>query len=245
MRIALLAVLAFAGVWLVALRPKPVAGPADPAPIAATTQAAKPAKPAKPAKAAKGNGILSASDKAKQAVATGNAAAAKTEATAKATGGTATTTAPAKPAKAAAAKPATAAAATPATAAKPATTAAATPATTAAKPEVAGQSAAVREILAELDGGKVVVLLFWEPKGSDDRAVRSAVARTNLHGGKVETHVASIDDLADYAPITRGVPVVTSPSVVVIDKNRRARVIAGLTIPREIDQTVARALKGN
>jgi hypothetical protein len=240
MRIALLAVLAFAGVWLVALRPKPVAGPADaPPPVTAT---AKPAKPAKPAAAAKkdgnANGITSAADKAKDAVAGANTAAAKAEGAAKATGDNAT---PAPAAAATAAKPATAKA-TPATAVKPATTA--KPAT-AAKPDPASkaQTAQVREILAELDQGKVAVLLFWERQGSDDRAVRRALAGINLHGGKVEPHIASIDKLAQYETITRGVPVVTSPSVLVIDKNRRARVISGLTITREIDQAVGRALR--
>ena len=233
MRIALLAVLAFAGVWLVALRPKPVAGPADAPPPVTAKQPAKPAA-AKSGKD-KPNGITSAADKAKDAVAGANTAAAKAEGT----------TAAPKPA--AAAKPAAAETTTPATAAKPATKPAttATPATP-VKPDPATkeQSAQVREILAELDQGKVAVVLFWERQGSDDRAVRRALAGVDLRGGKVETHIASIDKLALYEPITRGVPVVTSPSLIVIDKNRKARVISGLTITREIDQTVSRALKG-
>ena len=170
MRIALLAVLAFAGLWLVALRPKPAADTAPPTPAAAAT--------AKPAQTA---------DKPAAKVAVADKPAAKTD------------------------------------------------------DEVGPQT---RKVLADLDAKKVVVLLFWDRKVSDDREVRRAVANVNTRGGKVKVHVAPIGKLGQFEPITRGLPVVTSPSVLVIDRTKHARVISGLTITREIDQSVGLALKG-
>lgn len=104
-------------------------------------------------------------------------------------------------------------------------------------------SKAVKAVIADIKAGKVVVLLFWDRNVSDDRAVRTAVASVSTRNGKVAKHVASLDALADYEPITRGVPVVTSPTVLIIDRARRARSVAGLTTHGELDELVSRALK--
>jgi hypothetical protein len=195
MRIALLAVLAFAGLWLVALRPKPVAEPAPPAPAAAPAPA--PAAAAKPA----ATGARAATDGAKPAQA-GE-----------------------KPGSKAADKPSAGAAETPAVK---------------SDEKVAPP---VRAVLDDVADRKVVVLLFWNRKGSDDREVRRALSAVDRRDGKVAVHDAPIGELGDFEVITRGLPVVTSPSVLVIDRTKRTRVISGLTVTREIDQTVDLALR--
>ena len=101
----------------------------------------------------------------------------------------------------------------------------------------------VKAVIADLKAGKVVVLLFWDRKVSDDRAVRADVASLSTRNGKVARHVAALGELADYEPITRGVPVVTSPTTLIIDRSRRARSVAGLTTHGELDELVSRALK--
>lgn len=212
MRIALLAVLAFAGLWLVALRPKP-GGSAAP-PVQAAQQ-----KPAKPAP----KGVTGAAAKADKAVAGANASTAKREAAAAKT----------SEGKPAAAKPAAAAAPV---------VAAAKPAVAAAKPDTTPKH--VKTILGDVEKGKVVVLLFWNSQLDDDREVRRAVDAVDRRDGKVVVRRASIFDLGDYEPITRGVPVVTSPTTLVIDRDRRARSVSGLTVTRELDQLVGRALSG-
>ena len=236
MRIALLAVLAFAGLWLVALRPKP-GGPAAP-PVPAAQN-----KPAKPAQKPSAKGVTGAAAKAETAVAKANASTAKRETTAAKTSEGKAAPAAAKPAVAAA-KPAPAAA--PA-AAKPAT-AAAKPAAAAAKPAAPAATAdtpvKVERVLADIEKGKVVVLLFWNKKLDDDREVYKAAAHVKRHDGKVSVRAASIDTLGDYERITRGVPVVTTPTVLVIDRDRRARSVAGLTVTSELNQLADRALKG-
>jgi hypothetical protein len=155
--------------------------------------------------------------------------------------------APPAPAPAAAAT-ATADPAVPATApadTAPVATAPAAPATapiTPARPATARPRREVRRVLDAIEQRKTVVLLF-AGDGADDRSVRRAVRRADRHGGKVSVHVASIERLADYEPVVRGLPVQHAPTVLVIDRTRQASAITGLTVTGEIDQTVDRALK--
>jgi hypothetical protein len=216
MRIALAAVLCFAALWFVALRPKPVADVAsDPVPAApkSTSVTERPAQ-------------------AKKAVEKLNGTSAKREAAkveAKA--------APAKP-QVQAAKPAAAKAETaPAPAAKERTTKPAKPAATKAAPKGA------EAVVADIKAGRTVVLLFWDGKSSEDKAVRRAVAKVDRHDGKVRVHVAQLRQISRYGAITQGVPVTSSPTVVVIGKNGKAEVIRGLTVTAEIDDTVSGVLR--
>ena len=230
MRFALLAVLAFAGLWLVALRP----GPAEPAP-APTAEVAAPAKaPAKgPAE-----GLTGAPDKAKAAVGKANGATAKAGASkpaaAKADPASKPAAAKADPApKPAAAKPKKAV--TPA-----ATVPAASPRSgTAVKRD---ENAKVKRVLADLEAKKVVVLLFWDKRNADDREVFRSVESADRRDGKVSVRAAPIQQLDAYDAVTKGVPVVGSPSVMIIDRQKRATVITGLTVKTEIDAVVRRAL---
>jgi hypothetical protein len=217
MRIALAAVLCFAALWFVALRPKPVADVAtDPVPAApkSTSVTERPAQ-------------------AKKAVEKLNGTSAKREAAkveAKA--------APATPQVQAAKPAATKAETAPATAAKERTTKPATPAATKAAPK-AGADA----VVADIKAGRTVVLLFWDGKSSEDKAVRRAVAKVDRHDGKVRVHVAQLRQISRYGAITQGVPVTSSPTVVVIGKNGKAEVIRGLTVTAEIDDTVSGVLR--
>ena len=224
MRIALLAVLAFAGLWFVALRPKP----ADDA-VAPVTPAAK-QQPA--------NGITGAPAKAKDAVAKADAKSAKTEAAAE------KAAEPSKPAVEKAAPKADPAPA-PAPAAPKATK---TPAGQAATPGAGtakrrDENAKVKRVLADLEAKKVVVLLFWDRRSSDDREVYRAVEQSDRHDGKVSVRAAPIQKLGDYDAVTRGLPIAGSPSVVVIDEQKRATVITGLTVTGEVNAVVKRALR--
>ena len=115
-----------------------------------------------------------------------------------------------------------------------------TPKRDARRPE--GGLPAVRAVLRDIDRRKTVVLLF-AGRGADDRTVRRAVASTDRHRGAVATHVAPIRRLAAYEPVVRGLPVQHAPTVLVIDRARRAQAITGLTVTREIDEAVRRALK--
>jgi hypothetical protein len=237
MRFALLAVLAFAGLWLVALRPKP----AEPAP-APQTPVSAPAK-----------GLTGAPAKAGKAVAKANGSTAKKQATAKATAGGAGGAKPAAKAPSAAKAPAAATPAVaksdpnPAPVAKPAIPAAAAKTAPAASPRSGtsakrDESAKVKRVLADLEAKKVVVLLFWDKRNADDREVYRSVESADRRNGKVSVRAAPIQQIDAYDAVTQGVPVVGSPSVMVIDRSKRATVITGLTVKTEIDAVVRRAL---
>jgi nucleoid-associated protein YgaU len=171
--------------------------------------------------------------KAKAAVAASDAANAKVQA---ATGGAA---APA----AAAPTAATPAAATKA-AAKPA--ASATPKAAATAHAARRDAGKIRDaaVVRDLKHGKVVVLLFWDPKGADDLAARGALRELDRHHGKVVVRVVPITRVAQYQSITSGVKIAQSPTTLVIGRKGKTRVIVGLTETREISQAVGDALAG-
>ena len=168
---------------------------------------------------------------AKEAAAKRDAANAATEA---ATGGTAVKAAPKT-----ASKPGSATSATAKT----------KPATGGAPAAVAGKSANAAAnpsapLLRAIDGKRAVVLLFWNRKGSEDRAVRKAVEAASRRGGDVVVKVAPVKDVARYGQITRGAQVLQSPTVLVLAPGRKARPIVGFTTTGEIDQAVGDALAG-
>jgi hypothetical protein len=214
MQIALVAVVLLAGMWFTVLRPKSDdgGGSSTPAPAAAT-----PASKAAPGV----KGLTRAVDKAKGAAATSDAANAKVQA---ATGGTtaagkstAAKAAPVKKLKSA--KPVAAAK-------KPAAPAVATDPST--------------KLLAQLAHGKVVVVLF-HGSGADDRAAKKAVERLAASDKKVVVSQPSISKVGRYAAITRGVEVMVAPTIVVIGKDRKARVVTGYTDVDVLRQTVGDA----
>jgi hypothetical protein len=208
-RILLVVFLVFAVLWFVVLRPKPV-GDAAPA--------------ATPAPGV--TGLSNATDKAQGAVDASNASAARNEAAANAVGGSSTTTKP----SATTAKPAAPSAAKPAKPAKP------------AAPGLADDAAPndpSRPLLASVDAGKVVVLLFWNKNASDDRATRRGLRSVDLHHGKVVASAVPVADVGRYDAITRGAQVLESPTVLVIGAGGKARAITGYTQAKEIDQAVS------
>ena len=99
-------------------------------------------------------------------------------------------------------------------------------------------------VVRAIKSGKVVVLLFWDAKSADDIATRGALRDLDRHGGKVVVRVASIDDVAQYSAVTRGVKIAQSPTTVIIGRKGDARIIAGLSEPTELSQAVGDALAG-
>jgi hypothetical protein len=131
----------------------------------------------------------------------------------------------------AAAHPATAAGkpAAPAAAAKPAHSAAA----------AAALPLPVAKALAE---DKILVMLFWNPKAADDRAVRQALRHVDTYRHRVVIRVANIRDVARYAPITQGVDVSQSPSVVVVGHHHEADLMSGYVDRMTIEQSISNAI---
>jgi hypothetical protein len=132
---------------------------------------------------------------------------------------------------------------TAAPAARPATAARPAPVPSAAAPAAtASRGAREAAVMRDIRGGRVVVMLVWNPRGADDRATRAAVGGLDRRGGKVAVHVVPVSRVGDLPSITQGVTISQSPTTLVIGKDRRARVIAGLSEPGELSQAVGDAL---
>lgn len=172
---------------------------------------------------------IEAIDKAKDAAANTDAATAATQAASAAAGESAP-----------AAQPATA---NPATA-NPNAPAPLTAAKADEERATATSANAERRVLSAMGANKVVVLLFQNSKGADDRAVRRIVRGLDRHNGRVVVDVAPVSRVGAYESVTRGITVTQSPTTVIIDRDRRARLIVGLSDKREMSQAVGDALSG-
>lgn len=94
-----------------------------------------------------------------------------------------------------------------------------------------------------LDAHKVVVLLFWNPAGTDDRRVKEAVDSIGRRGGKVAVFSNSLSHLARYVRVTSPANVMQSPTLVVVDRKGNARTATGYLDAASVDQYVVDALR--
>jgi hypothetical protein len=90
---------------------------------------------------------------------------------------------------------------------------------------------------------KTLVLLFWNGKSADDKAVHKALADVNRWHGRVFVASASIKQISAYGRIARGVDVEQSPTVVVADSELRAEPLVGYVDAATIDQAVVDAFR--
>jgi len=130
----------------------------------------------------------------------------------------------------------------PGTAAKPAAPTAPNGAPT--RPEVSLEGLP-KPVAAAVEDGKVMVLLFWNPKSADDRAVRRALRGVDRWGGDVFVKAAPVKSVSRYGRITRGADVQQSPTVVVVDRNLRAEALVGFVDRPTIDQAVVDAMRNS
>jgi hypothetical protein len=94
-----------------------------------------------------------------------------------------------------------------------------------------------------LDANKIVVLLFWNPDGTDDRRVKQAVDSLGRRGGKVAVFSNDLSRLARYVRVTNPANVTQSPTLVVVDRKGNARTATGYLDAASVDQYVVDALR--
>jgi hypothetical protein len=102
-----------------------------------------------------------------------------------------------------------------------------------------------RTVEAELAKGEIVLLLFWNPQGTDDVAVQQAVrqverADRSSHP-RVAVQEATAGQVASFGSVTRGVQVYATPTLFVINKHGDAIVLTGLQDAFSIEQTIDEA----
>ena len=89
---------------------------------------------------------------------------------------------------------------------------------------------------------KVVAVLFYNPAAADDVAMAHEIAAVPTHGGQVVKLAVPVSELTNFAIITQQIPVVTAPTLVLIDGSRQATTITGFADTLEISQRVQDAL---
>jgi len=132
------------------------------------------------------------------------------------------------------------------------------PAAPAATPEPAAEPAIAipdeelaklpKTVASALKARKILVLgVFadgetnWRPMADDDRYVRSALRKSNRYHGDVVVKYVDISELSTYGSLVNDLNVVQAPSVVVIDRELKGRVLTGYVDRISINQTIADA----
>jgi hypothetical protein len=93
-----------------------------------------------------------------------------------------------------------------------------------------------------LDAHKVVVILFWNRKGVDDRSVKSSLDSLPKRK-KVAVFADGVKHLSKYTRITAAANISTTPSLVVVNRKGQAEVIAGYLDRQTISQYIQNALR--
>jgi hypothetical protein len=223
LQVVLVGALLFGAVWLVALRPKTGSGSsAPPARHPAPTSTSPATGPGSSLPGSLGRAVT----KARGAAGQSDAANQNLQ---QAAGGQAAATAQPAPITA-----------QPPTAAGPTAVGRSVGGTLGALPSRATASpTAVREAMSD---GKVVVLLFFNPRGADDQLVRGELGQVSTHGGRAFIVSAPVREVSRFDSVTRGVQVLQSPTVLVIDRAHHARTLVGYTDRAEIGQWVSAAV---
>jgi hypothetical protein len=225
----LVATLAAFGLWYVELKPGPSSGGSSQGGVGQ---------------------YQSAINQAHQAVKISGAANARLGAPT-ATGPAPNSPTPAKTATAAKPVTATATAVKPATATKTATTEtkASTTKTKAAtaktvKPAAKALTTAqqVSLITSAIENHKVVAVLFYNNAAADDQAMAKELGTVSTHGGQVVALAVPLSELTNFSIITQQIPVVTAPTLVLIDADRQATTLTGFADTVEISQRIDDAL---
>jgi hypothetical protein len=120
------------------------------------------------------------------------------------------------------------------TAAKPARAAAKSSQNTMASPSVSTVEAALSQ-------HKVLAVLFYNGS-ADSQAIKQELAGVSTQHGQVVKIAVPLSQLTTFAVITQQVPVVTAPTIVIIDPSSQATSITGYADSLEIQQRIADAL---
>ncbi len=94
----------------------------------------------------------------------------------------------------------------------------------------------------ELQQGKTVLILFWNPHGSDDVAVHKELpAVQRALRGRVAVHYASASQVGSFGSITHAVQVTQTPTLLIVNHHGQTTTLTGLTDAFSIEQAVAEA----
>jgi hypothetical protein len=105
-----------------------------------------------------------------------------------------------------------------------------------------GTPAQQKAVESELKGGKVVLLLFWNPKGSVDVAVHKELqAVGHKLGGKIAVHDALAKQVGSFGSITQAIQVYETPTILLVNRHGVTTTLTGLTDVYSLEQTIEEA----
>jgi hypothetical protein len=91
----------------------------------------------------------------------------------------------------------------------------------------------------ELAHGKVVAVLFWNPKGAVDASVRRELrAAGRAQHGKLAVHVAGANRVGSFGSFTHAVQVYSTPTILLINAKGSTSSLTGLTDAFSIGQAI-------
>jgi hypothetical protein len=106
---------------------------------------------------------------------------------------------------------------------------------------IPAQQAAVE---SELKQGKIVAVLFWNPKGADDVAVRKELQAVGKQlGGKLAVHTAESNQVGAFGSITQAIQVYQTPTILFVNGKGLTTTLTGFTDAFSIEQTIEEARK--
>ena len=98
-----------------------------------------------------------------------------------------------------------------------------------------------------LHEGKVALVLFWNPKGTDDaithQQLRHLAGAHHSAVGAIAVYESPASAVASYGTITRGVQVYTTPTLLIINPKGVVKTITGSTDAYSIEQTIEEVRK--
>ena len=94
-----------------------------------------------------------------------------------------------------------------------------------------------------LDAHKVVVILFWNASGVDDRSVKASLDALPRRKGRIAVFSDRVEHLSRYTRITSATSITTTPALVLVNRKGQAEVINGYLDRQTLGQYVLNALR--
>jgi hypothetical protein len=105
-----------------------------------------------------------------------------------------------------------------------------------------GTPAQQKAVESELKGGKVVLLLFWNPKASVDVAVHKELQAVGRKlRGKIAVHDALAKQVGSFGSITKAIQVYQTPTILLVNRHGVTTTLTGLTDVYSLEQTIEEA----
>jgi hypothetical protein len=96
----------------------------------------------------------------------------------------------------------------------------------------------------ELAHGKTAVVLFWNPKGPEDRYVREQLDDLSHSDRQIAVQVARSTEVTSFGQFTRAAQVTGTPTVLIINPHYQATTVTGLVDSFSLQQAIGDAREG-